>query len=364
VSDAPPRRIRAIKLPSPDRAIIAGLILVGMVLLGSLIYPFASALLFAAVLAGAFYPMFERLTRWLGKRPTAAAGLIAFMVGALLLTPALWLGIKVGDEVFSGAGAVARALRGGGVAELVRLFPPSVQGRVRTAINSVPGGKEQIESMADNPADAAAAVTAGVVKAGAVAIDFMLMLVAMFFFLLDGKALVQWIATVAPLPEQQILDICTDFRNVSAAILLSSLGTAGVQSAAALVGYLAAGVPQPMFFTFVTFVVAFIPALGGASVVLAVAAFLFFTGHPDGALGLALWGALVVSTIDNFVKPWLLKGRMEIHGGLIFFALVGGMATFGAVGVVAGPLILSFFLAMVRLARHEPRPTAAEPARG
>ena len=358
MSDAPSPRVRAIKLPSADRAVLVGLTLVGMVLLASLIYPFASALLFAAVLAGTFYPMFERLALRLGKRPTVAAGLITFMVGALLLTPTLWLGIKVGDEILTGMTSVARALRGGGgVPELVKLLPPSIQARVRGAINKVPGGSEQIENLADNrSADAAAAVTTGVVKVAAVAIDFTLMLVAMFFLLVDGKSLVHWIATVAPLPEQQILDICSDFRNVSAAILLSSLGTAGVQSAAALAGYLATGVPQPVFFTFVTFVVAFIPAIGAASVVLAMAGVLFFNGHPEAALGLALWGILVVSTIDNLVKPWLLKGRMEIHGGLIFFALLGGMATFGPAGLVAGPLILSFFLAVVRLARHEPRP--------
>lgn len=358
MSETPSHRTRAIKLPSADRAVLAGLMLVGMLLLGSLIYPFASALLFAAVLAGSFYPMFERLASRLGKRPTIAAGLITFMVGALLLTPTLWLGIKVADEVLTGASTVARALRGGGgVPELVKLLPPSLQARVRGAINSVPGGNEQIENLADNRSgDAAAAVTSGVMKVAAVAIDFTLMLAAMFFLLLDGKKLVQWIATVAPLPEQQILDICSDFRNVSAAILLSSLGTAGVQAVAALAGYLATGVPQPVFFTFVTFVVAFIPAVGAASVVLAVAGLLFFNGHSEAALGLALWGIVVVSTIDNLVKPWLLKDRMEIHGGLIFFALLGGMATFGPVGLVAGPLILSFFLAVVRLVRHEPRP--------
>jgi predicted PurR-regulated permease PerM len=356
-----PRHAREIRLPSADRAVLTGLAILGMVLMGALIYPFASALLFAAVLAGAFYPMFERLTARLWNRPAIAAALITFMVGAFVATPTLWLGIRIGDEVLQGAGSVTRALKdGGGVPELVDLLPPSIQARVRAAINKLPGGNEQIESLADNRSGAAAAVvTAGVMKAAGVAVDFTLMLVAMFFLLQDGLKLVQWIATVAPLPEQQILDICSDFRNVSAAILLSSLGTAGVQSAAALAGYLATGVPQPAFFTFVTFIVAFIPALGASSVVLAVAGLLFFNGHSEPALYLALWGIVVVSTIDNLVKPWLLKGRMEIHGGLIFFALLGGMVTFGPVGLVAGPLILSFFLAVVRLARHEPRAAAA-----
>ncbi len=360
MSESPSHRPRAIRLPSADRAMLAALTLLGLILLGSLIYPFASALLFAAVLAGAFYPMCERLTARLGNRAAVAAGLVTFLVGALIATPALWLGLKVGDEVLTGAGLVARALKGGGgVPELVNLLPPAIQARVREGISKLPGGNEQIENLADNRSgDAAAAVTAGVKKAASVVIHFTLMLAALFFLLQDGGRLVQWIAEVGPLPEQQVLDICSDFRNVSAAILLSSLGTAGVQSAAALAGYLATGVPQPLFFTFVTFVVAFIPAVGASAVVLAAALLLFFTGHSAPALYLALWGIAVVSTIDNLVKPLLLKGRMEIHGGLIFFALLGGLATFGPVGLLAGPLILSFFLAVVRLGRQEPRPVS------
>lgn len=349
---------RAIRLPSAEKAVLAGLILLGVVLMGSLIYPFASALLFAAVLAGAFYPMFERLTARLGRRPTLAAGLLTFLVGALVLIPALWVGIKVGDEVLTGAASVAKALRGGGgVPELVKLLPLSIQVRVRRAINQVPGGNEQIENLADGrSAAAAAAVTGGFLAVASVVIHFSLMLAALFFLLLDGKRLVLWIAKVTPLPTQQILDMCADFRSVSVAILLSSLGTAGIQSIAALAGYLVAGVPKPAFFTFLTFVVAFIPAIGAASVVLAAAGLLFFNGHSEAALGLALWGILVVSTVDNLMKPWLLKGRMEVDGGLIFFALLGGLATFGPAGLVAGPLILSFFLAVVRLGRQEPHP--------
>jgi predicted PurR-regulated permease PerM len=76
-------------------------------------------------------------------------------------------------------------------------------------------------------------------------------------------------------------------------------------------------------------------------------------GRSEAGFYLALWGVLAVGFIDNLVKPWLLKGRMEIHGGLIFFSLIGGLATFGPVGLIAGPLILSFFLAVVKLCRQE-----------
>jgi predicted PurR-regulated permease PerM len=180
-----------------------------------------------------------------------------------------------------------------------------------------------------------------------------MMVIAVFFLLGDGPVLVAWVARVAPLPDGQVLEILTDFRSVSVAVLSSSFATAGAQALAALVGFLLAGAPQPLFFTLVTFVMAFVPALGAASVVLATAVMLFFTGHSGAAAFLALWGILVVGLIDNLVKPLLMKGRVEIHGALIFFALLGGLATFGPVGLVAGPLILSFFLTIVRIAGRD-----------
>lgn len=353
--------MRAIRVPTASRAVLIGLVLLGAALLGSLIYPFASALLFAAVLAGALYPQCERLTARLGGRAMLASGLVTVAVSVLLAVPTVWLALTVGSEVLTGATSIERTLRkGGGVPALIDRLPPSIRERAHSLAERLPGGTDQIQDLAENQAgNAAAAATAALIAASTIVIKAALMLVAFFFFLVDGKRLVHWFATVAPLPAGQILDILSDFRTVSVAVLLSSLGTAGVQALAALLGYLATGVPHPVFFTFVTFIVAFIPAIGAASVVVGVAALLFLTGHPQAALFLALWGVLVVGFVDNLVKPWLLKGRMEIHGGLIFFALVGGIATFGPVGLVAGPLILSFFLAVVRLWRKEPHAVAA-----
>jgi predicted PurR-regulated permease PerM len=361
LSGATSSKVRAFRVPPADRAVLAGLAILGIVLLGSLIYPFASVLLFAAVLAGATYPQFENLKKRFRGNAMAAAGLITFLVTLVVAAPATWLALTAGRDVLSGASIVERAFRtGGGVRSLIDGLPPDMREHARDIVRRVPGGAEQIDDLAENQAGKAASVVKGAITATvSIVVKVSLMLVALFFFLVDGKPLVKWIATVAPLPERQILEILRDFRNVSVAVLLSSLGTAGAQSLAALVGYLLAGVPQPMFFTFVTFIFAFIPAIGASSVVMALSLLLFLTGHNQAALFLALWGILVVSIVDNLVKPWMLKDRMEIHGGLIFFALLGGLATFGPVGLVGGPLILSFFLAVVRLCRREPAAIAA-----
>ena len=102
-----------------------------------------------------------------------------------------------------------------------------------------------------------------------------------------------------------------------------------------------------------TFIGAFIPVVGAGAVVIVSAAVLFLTGHSTSALFLALWGVAVVSSIDNFVKPLLMRGKLEVNTGVTFFALLGGVATFGPVGLLVGPLIVAFFLAVVRMCQKE-----------
>jgi predicted PurR-regulated permease PerM len=138
--------------------------------------------------------------------------------------------------------------------------------------------------------------------------------------------------------------------------VVSTIITSLVQAGAALVGYYIARVPNPVFFAAVTFFIAFIPAVGAASVCLVAALLLLLTAHPYSALFLAIWGLTVVALVDNIVKPYLIKGGMEMHGAIVFFSLVGGIAAFGAAGLLVGPLIVTLFLALLRMYDRDFRP--------
>jgi predicted PurR-regulated permease PerM len=174
-----------------------------------------------------------------------------------------------------------------------------------------------------------------------------MMLIAFYFFLVDGRDLVRWLSDVLPLRRGQTERLLMDFRRVSVAVIVSSVATAGIQAGMAFVGYLIARVPNPIFFGIVTFVVGLIPAVGAGAVVLIAAGLLFLSGHAGWALFLAIWGIGPVGLIDNVVKPYLIRGGIELHGAVVFFSLLGGIAYFGLVGLIAGPLIVSFFLAVI-----------------
>ena len=68
-------------------------------------------------------------------------------------------------------------------------------------------------------------------------------------------------------------------------------------------------------------------------------------------IDLLIWGLLLVGTIDNFVKPFFIRGGVELHGAVVFFSLLGGLAAFGPVGIIAGPLVIAFFVAITRMQR-------------
>src|SRR5262249_41867174 len=220
---------------------------------------------------------------------------------------------------------VRDTIQQGGLGALLEKMPPSLQGLADEIRKFVPANGE-VEELAAAPTRAAAAMGGVLVATSQALLEIALMLVALYFLLVDGPRLVDWLADVAPIGKLRTRELLADFRNVSEALLFSSLATAGVQAAAALAGFVLAAAPQPFFFALATFIMAFIPMLGASSVTLALAALLYLSGQlgPGPAAGLALWGLLGVGLVDNLVKPLLLKGRMEIHGAVIFFALVGG----------------------------------------
>ncbi|TMG79654.1 MAG: AI-2E family transporter, partial [Betaproteobacteria bacterium] len=159
-----------------------------------------------------------------------------------------------------------------------------------------------------------------------------------------------------PLGRAQTRELISEFRKVSYAVIVSTLISAAAQAIAALIGYELTHVPHALFFFGLTFFAALVPA-GAPTICIIAAIVLLVGGHPYSALFLAVWAAVVVGMVDNIVKPYVMKGDIEMHGGVLFFALIGGLAAFGMVGLLLGPLAVALFLALLRIYRRDYGPT-------
>jgi predicted PurR-regulated permease PerM len=352
------------------RRIFTGLILLSLFLLALVIRPFAEAFFLAAVLAATFYGLHKRLTRRLRGRSHLSAGILTTGVVLALLLPLGGLTAFIVTEVTEGAQFVTQTVQKEGVSGLVDRLPGPVRGMADGVLKRLPMEQQNLDQTIQDQVTtqggtAAKAVTGAVAATGSIAFQTIMMLIALFFFFTEGVRLVEWIESVSPLRRGQTREIMREFRRVSGAVLLSSVVTAGVQAVAALIGFLIARVPAPLFFAGLAFFLALIPAVGAAIVVLLAAALMFFSGHPWAALFLAVWGTVVVGLVDNIVKPLLAKRGMHQHGAIVFFALLGGLAAFGTVGLLLGPLIVAFFLALVRIWERDygrSTPRAGDPA--
>jgi predicted PurR-regulated permease PerM len=326
------------------------LVLVAIALLAAVMLPFAGELLLAAVLASVFWSPQQWLARRLRGRRGVAAALTTIAVVLLVLGPLAMLVTYVIREGSEGVRFVSETARSERVAEFVNWLPDSVRDFVTGLVARLPRNLDEALALAGaHSGETAAAVGAAVLATGTVLFRTAMMLIAFFFLLVRGDELVSWLDSASPLGRGQTRELLTIFKKVSFAVFVSTVVTAAAQAAAALIGFYIAQVPSPIFFAALTFFVALIPAVGAALVCLVAALLLVVTGHPYMAIFLAIWGLVVVGLVDNLIKPLVVKRGMQIHGAIVFFSLVGGLAAFGPIGLLVGPLGVAFFLALVRM---------------
>jgi len=336
------------------RRLLVFLVLAALALTLVILRPFWIAYFLAAVVAATLRPAMEWLSRRLGGRRAIAAAILTVGVLLLVVLPVAALGAILVNQAIDGIEWLRKTIQSEGVWGLLERLPGPAQRAAREVLEAVPQPQKQLQRIAGEQGGEAAAAVGGVLAAtGTALFQTTMMLIALFFLLVDGRRLVDWIDARLPLRPGQFRTLLEDFRQTSVSVLVSSIATAGIQTAVAIVGYLIARAPNIPFLALATFVLALIPAVGGAVMVVGVALLLLATGHPVAGVFLGIWGVVAVSLSDNVARPFLLKGGMELHGGVVFFALLGGLAVFGGIGLVVGPLVLTFLVATLKLYRSE-----------
>lgn len=334
--------------------LVASAVVVALVL-----RPVAGALLTGLVLAVALWPIQARFAKKLRGHRSISASILTIAVLVLGAVPVVAISIFVVGEGARGVEFIAETLRSEGVTGLVEGLPEPARDVADEIIEMLPKRQsarldETVKQQVAQRGEAAAVAVGGMVAAlGQFLFQLAMMTVALFFFLAQGDEAVAWIERVSPIGDGRTREILLALKKVSYALVVSMLVTAAAQSLAAFIGYLIAGVPVPFFFTALTFVIAFIPALGAAIVCLFAALLLFVTGHPYAALFLALWGVVVVGMVDNLIKPYLIKSEINLPGAVVFFALIGGMVAFGAIGLLVGPIAAALLAIALRVYRRD-----------
>jgi predicted PurR-regulated permease PerM len=329
-------------------------LLIGSALLVVLVaQPLATSLLVAAVLAVVLAPVQLRFSRALRGRPKLAATLIVLAVLGLVIGPLVALSAVAVNEASAGARFLLQTVRGEGIEGLIARLPGPLDRLATEALSALGDVGQFLEAQLGAQAGrAASAVGTALAATGAFVVQAALMLLALFFLLVGGNDVLAWLEQVSPLGRAHTRELIDEFRKVSYAVIVSSLISAAAQAIAALIGYELTHVQHSFFFFGLTFFAALVPA-GAPAICIIAAIVLLAAGNVYSALFLAIWAVVVVGMVDNIVKPYVMKGDIEMHAGVLFFALIGGLAAFGMVGLLLGPLAVALFLALLRIYRRD-----------
>ncbi len=305
------------------------------------LWPFLRPIGWAAILAYLTWPLFRRL-RSRSAHPALAAAAFTASVAVMIGVPVALMLIALADQA------------------------PALVAAVRQWLAE----SQWLRSWFDLPADATewlswsgrqlsgrlVAIAGGIARNAAA---FGIMLVTLYSFYLNGERLAEIGTRLAPLlfpraPERFLERIGESVQ----AVMFGLIGTALVQGVLAGLGMAVAGVPNSVALGAATVVLSFVPG-GGGALTLASAVWLGFHGHWLAAILLALWALLVVSSVDNLLRPILIGERGRIPFLLVFFGVLGGLASFGLLGLFLGPVLLSVTATLVMEWSKMPEPASA-----
>ncbi len=189
---------------------------------------------------------------------------------------------------------------------------------------------------------------------GRLIVGLVIMVVAMFFFLSDGPGMIDTLMRLSPLDDRYEHELLADFANVSRAVVVATLVSAAVQGLLAGIGYYLAGFQSVVLLMLLTGLLAMVPFVGAAAVWAPAVVWLYFIDERAGAaIMLAIYGAAVVSSIDNVIKPLVLHGKSRLHPLLALLSVLGGVNALGPIGILVGPMTVAFLQTLLNILHRE-----------
>jgi predicted PurR-regulated permease PerM len=355
--DAPPPSQGVLELRRRALAFGFGFVTLGILALLVAIYmQIIREILWASTLAILFYPLHRRILRLVRGRSTTAAVISTVLSIAILFIPAVLITFNLVGEVQNLWPSVQESLGPDAYQSISQWLEESrLRGVVHFVVGAQPDtGPSVIEAelhkgalwvqefLLERLRSVTKSVPAALVRMG-------ITLLAFFFFLRRGPGWIDAIHGALPLEKehsQRLFGIAGQTVN---AVFRGVLLTAATQAVLAGLGFWVAGAKVPLLLAFVTFIAALVPFVGPVAVWLPTAIVLFVSGHHGAGIGLAIYGTLVVSLVDNFLRPYLIGREMKLPVLWLFLSILGALKLFGFLGVIVGPAVLSLALACYRI---------------
>ncbi len=313
----------------------------------SMIRQFLMAILLAGIFSSLAHPIYRRFERWFGgRRALASIVTLLLIVTGILLPLGGLLGMITAQAIEVGQSVTPwikeQVSRPAAFSELLASVP--FYDRIQ------PHEKAILEKAGEIVGTLSSFLIDRLSSATVMTINFLFMtfilLYSMFFFLMDGHKLLDKILFYLPLEEANERRLLDKFTSVTRATLKGTIVVAILQGGLAGLAFAVVGIKGAVFWGAIMAVLSVIPGIGTALVWVPAAVVLAAGGHLMKAAGLATFCAIVVGSVDNFLRPLLVGRDTQMHELLILFGTLGGILMFGVVGFIIGPIIAALFTAV------------------
>ena len=305
------------------------------------------------VMAFTAQPIYRRLARRLGDRRTIAAAFTTAVTGLLSTAATVLAGYIVVRELVTLVALFQRKMSSGTTLQSL------IGDRAAHVVDKL--GVDRVALMARIHRELGAATeyatsaAATVVQATtSAAVGLVIALMTMYYVLLEWPNIAVRLERVLPLDPRHTRALILEFRDVGRSSFVGTIATAIVQGLLGGVGFAIAGVSNAVTWATLTAIASFIPLVGTSLVWAPMAVYLLVSGEPLGGVFVAAWGLLVVMALSDYViRPRLVGGKEHGHPLLMLIALLGGIEVFGLAGLIVAPMLMSLFLAALRIYERE-----------
>ena len=319
-----------------------------------IIKPYLLDIFMALVLFFTAKPLYAALTRLLRGHKAPASALTCIILLLVILIPLFSLMGIIATQAVEFSSQVTKGMQSGDLWNWITAKIDAIKLYLIHLNLPVPKGDIDLAQIVQTTVTKASAFVytnaIGLIRGFTVFFfDLLLTLFIAFFMFLQGDDFIQAIKGLSPLDPVHNDEILRETEVTIKATLWGTVIVAVAQGALGGVGFWIFGLPQPAFWGTVMIPASVIPVVGSTIIWGPAAVYLLLTGKITAGVGLIIWGGVVVSVIDNILKPILMKGSSETPSIFILFSILGGLTYFGMIGFILGPLILSFLLSLLRI---------------
>ncbi len=317
------------------------ILLIVTVLVFALFLPFLEVLVLSTIFGVVLTPLHRRILPLVGGRSSLSALIVLLFFAVVVITPTIFLTMKIFDE----SRDVYSQLTSDSQVDYLQKMTLAIEQPIQKIYPSFSVDIGQYaELFADWITVHLGAILSSLLN---IFIGIFLIFISLYFFLKDGAKFKKILVNLSPLKDKYDDEIFIKIKQTINSVVRGVILIAIAQGILSGLGMWVFGIPNATLWGSISAVSSLVPGIGTALVFIPVVAYLFISGNIPFAIGLLLWGALIVGLVDNVMGPYLYSKGTEVHQLIMLFAVLGGLSVFGPIGFIFGPLIIGLFFALI-----------------